>query len=63
MKCNPVCFVCGEALAVVKPPNLERHYSPKRVIDIFTSYFLHPLVRDVFIIIGCPLITHPRRTL
>jgi hypothetical protein len=29
VKGKPVCLVCGDALAVLKKNNLERHYSSK----------------------------------
>jgi hypothetical protein len=29
VKGKPVCLVCGDALAVMKKANLERHYSSK----------------------------------
>ncbi len=29
VKGKPVCLICGDALAVMKKANLERHYSSK----------------------------------
>jgi hypothetical protein len=33
VKGKPVCLVCGDALAVMKKANLERHYSSKHALE------------------------------